>query len=182
MFNSSGVFEKNMRAFLKIMSSLCIILLTACKNMITENSDADLMNKKDKRDASIGKLFGDDALNVGGDDKAKFSDGSIIGVNAYLWRASLEAIAFMPLNSVDPFGGVILTDWYTPQESPHERIKVNIRILDRQLKVTAIKVSIFRQKNENGMWVDQPIYPATARKLEDAILTRAQEMKVEAGA
>lgn len=166
---------------LRYVSCLCLILLTACKNTRVENNDDDLMNRSDKRSQAIGKLFGDDTFSMGQDSKTKMNDESIIGVNVYLWRAALEAIAFLPLNSVDPFGGVILTDWHVFPATPDERIKINVRILDRQLKVTALKISIFRQKNVDGVWTDQVVNPATTLKLEDSILIRAREMKVEAG-
>ena len=70
----------------------------------------------------IEKFFGDS--NQGG-------SGGGIAVNSYLWRASLDTMSFMPLSSADPFGGVIITDWYTPPETPNERIKVALCCLKR---------------------------------------------------
>src|SRR5262245_58987034 len=68
-----------------------------------------------------------------GKDKDKDSNATGIGVNAFLWRAALDTVSFMPIASADPFGGVILTDWYENPETPGERYKMNIYILDRQL-------------------------------------------------
>ena len=79
-------------------------------------------------------LLGQDGFNVFGSSKPEDQGGGI-GVNSYLWRASLDSISFMPLSSADPFGGVIITDWYSPPESPNERFKLNIYILGRQLRV-----------------------------------------------
>jgi hypothetical protein len=166
----------------KLFSRICILLLAACSGTTVEHDDADLLTKRERRDARIGKLFGEDALHFGGESRSKSDDpGSSIGVNAYLWRASLDTVSFMPLKFVDPFGGVILTDWYIPDRVKNERIKVDIRILDRQLRVDGVKVSVFCQQYERGRWVDMPSNPATARQLEDAILTRAREMKANAG-
>ncbi len=168
-----------------IMKSLTIcllLILSACSDLKIENDDSDLVRREEKRDRHIGKIFGDDNLNFGDSPRARPEEpGSSIGVNTYLWRASLDAISFMPLKSVDPFGGVILTDWYAPANTPNERIKIDIRILDRQLRVDGVKVSVFRQKFEAGRWKDMAVELATARKLEDTILTRAREMKVNAG-
>jgi len=99
-------------------------------------------------------------------------------VNSYLWRASLDTVSFMPLASADPFGGVIITDWYTAPEKPDERFKVNIFILDKQLKAAGIKVKVFRQTGKNGDWKDSTVADGTAAQMEDAILNRAREIRV----
>ena len=105
-----------------------------------------------------------------------------VGVNSFLWRASLDAIQFMSLVSADPFGGVIITDWYSPSSSKNERFKVNIRILTRDLRADGISVSLFRQTraNANAAWVDAVASKKAVRALEDAILTRARELRVGA--
>ncbi len=101
-----------------------------------------------------------------------------LGVNSYLWHASLDTLRFMPLASADPFGGVIITDWYSAPQSPNERLKVTIYILDRRLRADGIKIAVFRQINSGGAWADAPTNPDTANKLEDAILTRARELRL----
>ena len=106
--------------------------------------------------------------------------GAGLGVNAFLWRASLDTISFMPLASADSFGGVIITDWYSPPETPAERFKVDIYILGRELQPAGIRATVFRQKqNEAGMWVDAPVDEGTGQDLEDTILTRARQLRVE---
>ncbi len=101
-------------------------------------------------------------------------------VNAYLWRATLDTLAFMPLVSADPFGGVIITDWYVPPATPNERFKVNAYILSKQLTADAIKVSVFRQVQQDGQWVDAPADPTTASGLEDRILVQAANLQAAA--
>ncbi len=103
-----------------------------------------------------------------------------IQVNAYLWRASLDTLAFMPLVSADPFGGVIITDWYIPPATPNERFKVNAYILSKQLTANAVQVSVFHQTNQGGQWVDSPASPAVASGLEDRILAQAADLQAEA--
>lgn len=105
--------------------------------------------------------------------------GGGIGVNNFLWRASLDSIAFMPLTSADPFGGVIVTDWHTLPEAPNERFKVNLFILGRELRADGVKAAVFRQRREtNGTWTDLAVEDGTAQRLEDAILTRARELRL----
>jgi hypothetical protein len=105
------------------------------------------------------------------------SGGAGVGVNSLLWRASLDTVSFMPLVSADPFGGVIITDWYTPPATPGERFKVNIYILGRALRADGIRASVFRQQDMGGQWVDAPVALNTATDLENAILTRARQLR-----
>ena len=85
----------------------------------------------------------------------------------------------MPLVSADPFGGVIITDWYSPPQSPDERFKVNVYILGRALRADGIRASVFRQQmNGTTGWVDAQVAPNTGTDLENAILTRARQMRI----
>ncbi len=114
---------------------------------------------------------------LGGDDKSK-GEAPGLGINGYLWRATLDTISFMPIASADPFGGVILTDWYSPPETPDERTKLNIQIRDRELRADGIHVSVFRQtRKSGGAWVDAPVSSGTSGALENAILTRARQLR-----
>ena len=103
-----------------------------------------------------------------------------IGVNSYLWRASLEAVSFMPLLQTDSNGGVIVTDWYANPNNPNERMKVTVTILDQDLRADALRVAASRQVNQNGVWVEAPVQAATVQKLEDVILTRARDLRRQA--
>lgn len=124
-------------------------------------------------------LLGQDGFNVFGKRSTEDSGGGI-GVNSYLWRASLDAISFMPLASADPFGGVIITDWYAPPETPDERFKLNIYIMGRQLRADGIKAAVFRQRRDaGGSWTDASVEPKTTTEFENAILTRARQMRID---
>lgn len=125
-------------------------------------------------------IFGKGGLSFGGKDEAKDDGSTGIGVNSYLWRASLDTVSFMPLASADPFGGVIITDWYEAEEKPNERFKVNIFILDKQLRSDGVKVKVFRQQMKGGKWVDTQVSDNTGPQMEDAILTRARQLRVAA--
>jgi len=100
-----------------------------------------------------------------------------IGVNAYLWRATLDTLSFMPLLQTDSNGGVIVTDWYANPNSPTERMKVTVSILDQDLRADAVRVAALREVNQNGQWVAAPVKAATVQKLEDIILTRARDLR-----
>ncbi len=125
-------------------------------------------------------VFGDQGLNLfGGGSTPEPGTGSGIGVNSFLWRASLDTISFMPLVSADPFGGVIITDWYAPPESPGERVKITVYILGRDLRADGVRAAVFRQRQDgSGNWIDATVEKRTQVELEDAILTRARQLRV----
>ncbi|HET7708576.1 MAG TPA: DUF3576 domain-containing protein [Sphingomicrobium sp.] len=100
-----------------------------------------------------------------------------IGVNAYLWRAAIDTVSFAPLLQADANSGVIITDWYANPNSPGERIKLTVSILDQDLRADALRVAASRQTLQSGAWVDAPVAAATVQKLEDIILTRARDIR-----
>jgi len=100
-----------------------------------------------------------------------------IGINAYLWRAALETLAFMPMAQTDSNGGVIVTDWYANPQAPNERVKVSVFILDKELRADALRVSAVRQENRGGSWLDAPVRAGTVQKLEEAILAKARDLR-----
>lgn len=114
--------------------------------------------------------FGDEYLGTG--------ESGRIGVNAFLWRAALDTVSFMPVTSVDPFAGVIISDWHTSNASANERFKLNVYILGRALRADGVRVSVFRQvQTQPGQWQDAGVPDEMNTKLEDAILTKARQLR-----
>jgi len=162
------------KRFLRIVAALTLVSLTACEGISREAPDAEGAEDRLRRES--GKVFGDINL-LGGRDDQETNSG--IGVNGFLWRASLDTLSFLPLSSADPFGGVIITDWYAPPESPAERFKVTVYILGRELRSDGVKVAVFRQKREtDSEWIDANAGKNTSTSLENAILTRARELRI----
>lgn len=113
------------------------------------------------------------------DTDVESAEGVRIGVNTYLWRATIDTLSFLPLASADPFGGVVITDWYAPPEAPNERFKVTAYILDRTLRADGIRVAVFRQvQDRRGQWTDAPVQENLGTDLENTILTRARQLKI----
>jgi hypothetical protein len=145
------------------------LALSACS--MFRGDDASGQSRADAdRDRGGIAIFG----GGGGGDRGE----AWIGVNAYLWRASLDTLNFMPLASADPSGGVIITDWYSDPTTPNERFKATIYILDTRLRADALNVSIFRQQQVNGAWRDAAVDPDTEIQIENAILTRARQLRL----
>ena len=126
----------------------------------------------------VGNIFND--ITGLGDNKDSNTGGGGIGVNSLLWRATLDTLSFMPLVSADPFGGVIITDWYADSEIAKERFKIVAYIIGTELRVDGIKVSVFKKiKDKNGDWVDKKSITLLQNKIEDAILTKARKYKIQ---
>lgn len=135
---------------------------------------------EEAQDSGILPNFGE-ILPIPGMKKKDEIPGGVaprMGINTYLWRSTLDTLSFMPLQSADPVGGVIITDWYSNPEAPSERFKVTVYILDQNLRADGLKVSVFKQQQKGSSWVDAAVDPATPGSLEDAILTRARQLRV----
>ena len=154
-------------------------VLSACSHAVANYPDKDKGDsaphmENEKRET----VFGDEGI-LGGSSKKKQDEQGGIGVNSFLWRASLDTLGFMPIASADPFGGTILTDWYQMPETPAERFKLNVFILGRALRADGVKVSVFKQaRDSGGQWTDVKVDPRMATDLENAILTRARQLRI----
>ena len=156
-----------------------LIAISACSSVETDSKNYP-MDNEDSRRAKNGKIFGDEGLNLFGGGKEDDKKGSGLGVNSFLWRASLDTLSFMPITQADPFGGVILTDWYEDAGAKGERFKVNVTILDDRLRSDGIRVSVFKQKlDETNTWRDMEVSKQTNTDLENAILTRARQLRIK---
>jgi hypothetical protein len=150
--------------------------LSACSGVKTSNAD---IYRLENQGLPAGQSMGDSSglAWTAGKGASGGAQAQQIQVNAYLWRASLDVLSFMPLVSADPFGGVIITDWYSPPSTPGERFKVNAYILSKQLTANAIQVSVFHQVQTGTGWTDTPADPSLASGLEDRILARAANLQ-----
>jgi uncharacterized protein DUF3576 len=125
----------------------------------------------------INKTFGGGSHNRVREIDLAASQVTTIGVNSYLWRAALDTLSFAPMAQVDSNGGVIVTDWYANPNSPSDRVKVTVTILDADLRADALRVAASRQVLRNGQWIEAPVSAATVQKLEEIILTRARDLR-----
>jgi ABC-type oligopeptide transport system substrate-binding subunit len=155
-----------------------ILILAAVACLLAACSSDSSMQSAAASTASTSTSSGSWFWPFGGGDDPATSDTPQLGVNSYLWRATLDTLNFMPLASADPVGGVVISDWYASPDKPDEHLKVTVYILDKRLRSDALKVSVFRQlRNPNG-WTDAAVNPDTGIKLENAILARARELRL----
>lgn len=162
-----------------LVFALLPILLGACSSLGLE-TDPTYSDKEHEKLYKSGSVLSDEGgFNIFGGTEKKTEGSQGIGVNGFLWRATLDTVSFMPILSADPFGGIVLTDWYSQPETPNERTKLNVFIRDRDLRADGVKVSVFRQvKGPDGNWTDAPVAAATASSLENAILTKARQIRM----
>lgn len=183
----TGTMMRLSRALISLI--FCVGLVAGCggsKDYTAATDTAPTPGPKRKYDPNAPSVLGEGGFSVssinnrnsgglfgGGDDKAR------LPVNKYLWQGALDTLSFLPLASTDPFTGVIATDWGATPEAPSERLKVTAYILNPALSAASLKVAVFREtRNEAGLWVPAPVSAETARRLEDAILTRARQIRI----
>jgi len=161
-----------------------VVALAACGTDVPVEYEyptkgADGLPTYEKQESLVGE-GGLDLFSLGQGGNEGQGSGSGVAVNAFLWRASLDTLSFLPLASADPFGGVIITDWYNPPESPNERFKVTVYILDRALRSDGIRANVFRQtRTSAGEWRDAAVDEALGKDLENTILTRARQIRIQ---
>lgn len=179
---------KSLRSGLILLS--CLAWLTACggESRMNDPSGTSADYAREGQDSTLGlngNLSGGGDLFQFGTSKQRRADAAAaggIGVNAYLWRGALDTLSFMPLASADPFGGVIVTDWYAPPASSGERFKAAAYILGRELRSDAVRVVIYRQVLQGGQWVDTTVSAATIGEIENKVLARARQLRVQSQA
>ncbi|MFT8335339.1 DUF3576 domain-containing protein [Acetobacter orientalis] len=163
---SSACRMRGASSWLSATALLSLTLLSACFGGPKSSSDLT---------APRNHLLAEDRGASGGEDTLKG------GVNAYLWRATLDTLSFMPVATADAEGGIILTDWYTPPATHDERFKITAFILDRRLRSDALRLSVFRQAKQDGEWVDTPTAGNTGSDITARILSRARKLRADNG-
>ena len=176
-----------MKHALKLAIGLVLPLLAACggsnPSRLVENDEyGDWRSSGAVRQRPLGSsagitVFGVDKSREDAANAASGSGGTGVNVNAYLWRAALDTLSFMPIASADPFGGTVLTDWYSPPAAQSERFRAQALLMGRTLSSDGVRVQVFRQVQQGANWVDAPVAASTASDLEDKVLARARELR-----
>jgi len=167
------------RFLLKGLGVTALALLTACGGVSNPFSRGpDVPRGKPLEVAEFNKITGEyefpserrtiwDAITGGGDTNLQ------IGVNKYLWRASLDTLSFLPLESADPVSGVFTTGWGAPA-GQRGAVKATVYIQDAALDARSLRVAAFRRSGSRSI----PLSDDAIRELEDSILTRARQLKI----
>jgi hypothetical protein len=157
----------------------CVLTLSACGSL-RPNPTAPGIIPQGPGDPSFSRIGGPDSgviFRLPADRSISDAGGYGVGVNPFLWRGALETLSGVPLISADPFGGVIITDWYS---SAGQRFKDTVLIVGRDLRGDAVQVSVFRQVNQGGNWVDAPVSPDLRTGIQNRVLDRARLLRDQA--
>lgn len=100
-----------------------------------------------------------------------------IGVNAYLWRATLDTLSFMPLSAADHESGTVISDWKVNPANANERSKVDVIIAGKELRADALRVSVHRETLQDGNWVSIEPRPEAATQIVTAIIIQARLLR-----
>ena len=139
------------------------------------NGDAELQQQRAEERRAIENEMSDESIfdlfrNQSEPDRQ-------VAVNRYLWQASLDVLSFLPIEGADPFSGLLVTGWGRVA-SDGGVYRVTVYISDPALDASALKVAGFRQAGGRAV----PVDAAANSALEDAILTRARQLRIaEAG-
>lgn len=159
-----GDFKMTARATRPTIALTLCAALAACGGDALRLGDGDPSTpaRPEARESTIWDLFGN-----------RENPNYTVGVNKYLWNASLEVLNFLPVQSVDPFTGVIVTGYGTPPGGGRS-YRATIKISDPALDARSLKLSL--QGAGGGA-----VAPDTVRAVEDAILTRARQLRIRDG-
>ncbi|MBZ0123167.1 MAG: DUF3576 domain-containing protein [Roseovarius sp.] len=150
------------------------VLALACLGLVA--SCGGFKDRKIRDDAFVVES-GPEKTTSGVDDGSSIFDifkdgGAKVKVNRYLWTATLETLNFLPVQSADPFTGVITTGYGRPPGGG-QAYRATVLISDPALDARSLNVSLQTQRG--------PVNAGTQRAVEDAILTRARQLRVQAG-
>ncbi|USO01862.1 MAG: DUF3576 domain-containing protein [Alphaproteobacteria bacterium] len=164
-----------------LLRLIIVGLLSGCAGNVDKTGGTP-QTTDDVREAAAGNFLGK-GITIGGSREYNGGENAYLGINSYLWQASLDAVQAFPLRSADSNGGMIITEWQTPPESSNERLKVDIHILGKKLTPANLRVRVFRQTRQpksGSSWTDVPIDKSTNRSMEDTILTNARKLRIQA--
>ena len=157
---------------LKLMIFVCILpfLLNSCANRGDARKSPPNPELRVKKNIEEGRGFRlMDAVDKGRSTNFEFASSN------ELWRASLDAIDFMPLASVNYSGGIIVTDWYSSSLSSNENIKISIRFLTNEIRSDALNIKIFKKIcDENNRCVINESVGELNKELQRKILQKAK--------
>jgi len=147
-----------------VIALACVALVAACGNRGGNGSTTEQIvsgsNPQAERESTIWDLF------------ERKDTGTVVKVNKYLWAASLEVLNFLPVQTADPFTGVISTGYGNPPGGGRA-YRATVHIDDPALDARSLNVAL---QSRSG-----PVPEATQRAVEDAILARARQLRIEAG-
>ena len=146
-----------------LLSMLTVFLLSGCSgdsNIFGEKNDKDYKSSLSAAESGERETIWD-AFN-------REATREPVKVNRYIWQAALDVLDFMPIETIDPFSGVIVKGFGIPPGGKTQ-YRATIYVIDPALEARSLRVSM---QTKSG-----PVSTATMKEIEDAILSRARQMR-----
>ncbi|MEM9012724.1 MAG: DUF3576 domain-containing protein [Pseudomonadota bacterium] len=174
------MWERGLKFITAIGGLAAVTLVGACSPEPTNS--APISSKAELRRQGLD----DDAIGTDGSTVSDWflgtaeqtAPGAGIRVNKYMWQGALDTLNFLPVEATDPFSGVIATGWGSTPEMQDERFKITVYVTDVALEVSSLRVAVFREVLRDTVWVSAPVDASVPREIEDAILTRARQIRI----
>ena len=168
-----------LKKILNFIVFLTLVISTISCSSQKKGGDEEQLVKKKRREVNMdkraevasGNLFG----NLGGGNKSTTYEFATSNI---LWRASLESLDFIPLNTIDYSGGLIVSDWYSTDYSG-ESIKITVRFLSNELKASSIDVKSFKKNCKNEKCKTLSMNNGFNNKIKDNIIAKARDLKIK---
>lgn len=169
-----------MKGKITFLSSLLLIFLllfnTSCGIYKPVDARKVPQNAKEKRRQNINEGKGISLKNVIGNNSTNFE----FSTANPLWRASLDVLDFIPLQTVDYAGGLIITDWYNDRNS-NDSLKLSIRFLTNVVRADSLKITVFKKNCKSELNCNSQIYNSRINaELASAIIKKAALLEKEA--
>ena len=173
------MFMKLISKKYSILSLILIFFLSSCGGLSKTDSRKVPINAQERARKNVeeGRGTSIDGLFRGGrGTNYEFSTSNP------MWRASLEVLDFLPMTTVDYSGGMIISDWYTDQNSNDESIKITIRFLSNEIRSDSIKIILHKKicNNNNSCSVKILNNSPIGSELKTTIIRKAALLKKEA--
>ena len=141
-----------------------------------------ITGKKVRKEPNLGKRAEDFADEGGGIfNSSRIGSGTTyeFATANVMWRATLNSLDFIPLQSVNYSGGVVITDWYSNDINSNESIKLEIRFLSNETSPSSIKITSYKKICQNLNCKTIKLKNSFNNKLKDTILEQARKLKLE---
>ena len=162
---------------------LIIILSLAVSNCGAFKADKDpITGKKIRKEPDLMKRGEDYAAEQGGIfNSKKYRGGTTydFATSNIIWRATLESLDFVPLQSANYSGGVLITDWYSNDINSNESIKIEVRFLSDEASPSSLKIISYKKICNNANCKIAKLSESFNNKLLSSIMLKVRELKVK---
>ena len=162
---------------------LIIILSLAVSNCGTFKAEVDpITGKKIRKEPDLMKRGEDYAAEQGGIFNSKRSGRATtydFATSNIIWRATLESLDFVPLQSANYSGGVLITDWYSNDINSNESIKIEVRFLSDEASPSSLKIISYKKICNNSNCKIDKLSESFNNKLLSSIMIKVRELKVK---